>query len=237
MIANPGWPQRDDIMPAAVAGDLSIQREQRTEHDDDSDLPAVVRATASEARDLSWLIGRSFQDLDPSVALVEEEKFRTTVLSGHFETIVEHAMNYGHVYVLQDRSAVAVWFDHTTPVPEPEDYDRRRAAAGGQWTENLVQLDALQKRHHPEYPHHYLAFLAVADTVQHTGRGSKMLAHHHAVLDAAGIPAYLEAASWHLTRFYLKHSYRRGEPFHLPDNGPAFWPMLRWPRRSGNCEG
>jgi len=193
-------------------------------------LPAVVQADRLEARALSWLVGKSFAELDPSVALVGNPQFCVDVLSEYFEATVEQAMTHGYVYVLEDRSAVAVWLDHTRPVPPPVGYEQRRAAAGGAWTQNLIQLDALQEQHQPDHPMHYLAFLAVARELQSTGRGSKLLAHHHAVLDAAGIPAHLAAASWRLTAFYKAHDYRSGEPYHMADHGPAFWPMDRAPQ-------
>lgn len=195
-----------------------------------SGLPAVLRATKAEARDLAWLIARSFANLHPSLALVDDPGYRIPVLGHYFLIIVKHAIAHGHVDFLEDHSGVAVWLHHTEFVPEPKNYGRRRAAACGPWTDNFIQLDALLDRHHPEPPYHHLAFLAVDEEKQGTGRGTLLLKHHHAILDAAGTPAYLEAASWPLTLLYQRHGYHRGTPFHLPDNGPAFWPMLRQPR-------
>ena len=197
---------------------------------DAAELPAVVRAEPSEAASLARLISHSFRYLDPSAALVPDMSSRVAVLSGYFQIIVEHAMTHGRVDVLGDRSAVAVWLDYTKPVPEPDDYDERRAAVGNRWADNLAHLDALFEQHHPQHPHHYLPLLAVAEHVQGTGRGSALLAHHHAVLDAAGILAYLEAASWRLTGLYQAHDYHSSTPFHMRDHGPAFWPMKRIPQ-------
>jgi GNAT superfamily N-acetyltransferase len=150
----------------------------------------------------------------------------------YVQIAVEHALNpqIGHVDVLDDRSAVAVWFHHTRELPGPTDYELRRLGACGRWTEYFVFLDGLLERHHPHHDHHYLAFLAVSPYHQGTGRGSKLLTHHHQTLDTHGIPGYLEAASQRLVPFYQRHGYQPGDPFFLAADGPGFWPMNRTPQ-------
>jgi GNAT superfamily N-acetyltransferase len=195
-----------------------------------SGLPAVVRPDPAEARNFAGLIADAFFLLRPSIWLVPEPDHRAPIVRNYVEIAVTHAFVHGHVDVLEDRSAVAVWFHNTTPVPPPPDYDRRRLVACGRWTERFVFLDGLFESNHPHEPHHHLAFLAVAPTVQGTGRGGALLRHHHAALDAAGIPAYLEAASDLNRRIYQRHGYDAGEPFYLAADGPPFWPMWREPR-------
>ena len=56
--------------------------------------------------------------------------------------------------------------------------------------------------------------------------------HHHAWLDANGMPAYLEASSPRSRDLYAKHGYLAGEPFRVPDGTP-FWPMWREPVAAG----
>jgi GNAT superfamily N-acetyltransferase len=194
--------------------------------------PRVVRPAAAEARNIAELIADAFFDLAPSKWLVKEPDMRVPVMRDYFRIAVEHAMTdgIGHVDVLEDRSAAAVWFHHTQDLPEPADYERRRLDACGRWTEYFIYLDGLFEHHHPHHQHHYLAFLGVVPSMQGTGRGAALLQHHHAALDAAGIPAYLEAASEELTPFYHRHGYRAGTAFHLPSGGPGFWPMDREPQ-------
>jgi predicted N-acetyltransferase YhbS len=79
-------------------------------------------------------------------------------------------------------------------------------------------------------PHHYLAFLAVRPSRQCRGIGSALLDRHHARLDDAGVPAYLEANHPRNRELYLRHGYRDRAEIQLPDGGPAVWPMWREPR-------
>jgi hypothetical protein len=59
------------------------------------------------------------------------------------------------------------------------------------------------------------------------GTGTALLRAHHATLDAAGTPAYLEASSDRNRVFYLRHGYADlGPPISLP-GGPPMRPALR----------
>jgi GNAT superfamily N-acetyltransferase len=89
-------------------------------------------------------------------------------------------------------------------------------------------LDAGLDRHHPTgAAHHHLAILAVRPDGQGQGIGTALLRAHHATLDAAGTPAYLEASSDRNRVFYLRNGYADlGPPIYLPD-GPQMRPMMR----------
>jgi ribosomal protein S18 acetylase RimI-like enzyme len=77
-------------------------------------------------------------------------------------------------------------------------------------------------------PHHYLAFLAVHPDAQNRGIGSALLDRHHARLDRAGLPAYLEANDPRNRDLYLRHGYRVRSVIDLPD-GPPLRSMWRTP--------
>jgi ribosomal protein S18 acetylase RimI-like enzyme len=89
---------------------------------------------------------------------------------------------------------------------------------------------------HPHQPHHYLLFLAVRPGEQNRGYGSALLDHHHRLLDEAGTPAYLEAASLDSVRLYQRHGYAPlGQPLTLPRRSdPDLWPMWRQPQPSSD---
>jgi GNAT superfamily N-acetyltransferase len=151
----------------------------------------------------------------------------------YFEIFVEHAVRYGEVYGTADEdtgrmSGVALWFPYTAEIPVPADYDRRLKEVTGSAFDRARELDAAMEARHPQHPHHYLAFLAVHPGQQGRGIGSALLDRHHARLDDAGIPAYLEANDPRNRDLYLRHGYVSGRAIRLPD-GPSLWPMWRVP--------
>jgi GNAT superfamily N-acetyltransferase len=153
--------------------------------------------------------------------------------SGYFEIFVEHAVRYGEVYATADAdtgrlSGVALWFPLTSWIPAPADYDRRLKEVAGSAFDRARELDAALDAHHPLDPHHYLAFLAVHPDEQNRGIGSALLDRHHARLDRAGIPAYLEANDPRNRDLYLRHGYAIRSVLQLPD-GPPLWTMWRAP--------
>jgi len=148
------------------------------------------------------------------------------------EIFVEHAVQYGEVYGTTDDAgrmvAVALWFPLTSMIPPPYDYDRRMKEAMEGSIDRVQQLDAELETHHPLEPHHYLAFLAVRPSRQGQGLGSGLLDRHHARLDRAGLPAYLEANDPRNRDLYLRHGYQVRSVIELPD-GPPLWCMWRPP--------
>lgn len=195
-------------------------------------MSPVVAALTGEAGMVADIIAEAFWHLDVAAWLVADPLARRRLLRAQFAIVVEHAVEYGSVDVLDDRSAVAVWFynDAAAPTPPPRDYHRRLAAGCGSYTPRFRTLDALLAGQHPERRHHHLAFLAVLPAWQGTGRGCALLDHHHhKIMDAEGVGGYLEASSARSRDFYTRHGYQVGEAFRLPD-GPAFWPMTRPPR-------
>lgn len=193
--------------------------------------PRIERVGQDEARVVAELIATAFVPLAAVAWLVPDEDRRVAVLAGDFEILAGHALRWGLVYATEDRSAVSVWLPQTASdqVPQPEDYDKRLAAACGEYTPRFQVLDELFEANHPHEDHHHLAFLAVEPQRQRTGLGTALLDHHHRWLDANGVPAYLEASSAESRDLYARHGYAAREPFRLPDGTP-FHPMWRDPR-------
>jgi GNAT superfamily N-acetyltransferase len=165
--------------------------------------------------------------------LTPDRSVRRAYAPAYFEIFAEHAVRYGDVYASVDGytgqlTGVALWFPLTSPIPEPADYDRRLKEADAAAFDRVRQLDDALLTHHPLEPHHYLALLAVHPRHQNRGIGSALLGRHHGRLDAAGIPAYLEANDPRNRDLYLRHGYVSDAAIRLPD-GPQIWPMWRPP--------
>jgi GNAT superfamily N-acetyltransferase len=151
----------------------------------------------------------------------------------YFAIKVEHALRFGDVYTTAEGDAgrltgAALWFPRTTVVPSPLDYDRRLKEVAGDAYDRACLLDAALDAEHPTGDHHYLAYLAVRPDRQGRGLGSTLLRRHHRRLDAAGLPAYLEANDPRNRDLYLRHGYQVRSVIDLPD-GPPIWCMWRPP--------
>ncbi|MFB9179850.1 GNAT family N-acetyltransferase [Dactylosporangium sucinum] len=188
---------------------------------DTDEITAVLAAAMSDGPVARWLMP------DASV--------RRACSPDYFTIYADHAVRFGEVYATVDPidgrlSGVALWFPLTRMIPPPYDYDRRLKEVAGAAFDRVCELDAALDAHHPVVPHHYLAFLAVRPDRQNLGIGSSMLARHHARLDRAGLPAYLESNDPRNRELYLRHGYVSRPPIMLPD-GPPVWPMWREPYR------
>jgi GNAT superfamily N-acetyltransferase len=183
--------------------------------------------------EITDLVARAMQDGPVAQWLQPDAEARRADAPHYFEIFTEHAVRCGEVYATADAvtgelSGVALWFPLTSLIPPPQDYERRLKEVAGDAFDRACQLDAALDSHHPLEPHHYLAFLAVRPGRQSRGIGSALLDRHHARLDQAGLPAYLEANHPRNRDLYLRHGYRVRSVIELPD-GPPLWTMWRSP--------
>lgn len=192
----------------------------------------VVAADVADAQVLSHLIADAFHDLAPSHWLIPDDDARRQIFPGYFRIYVEHALASGVVHTTPDRTAAALWLPTgiRPPAPAPG-YGERLQAATHPYTGRFTAFDQALERHHPAgTAHHHLALLAVQPDRQGQGTGTALLRAHHAALDDAGMPAYLEASGLDTRQIYLAHGYTdHGPPIHLA-RGPLMYPMWRDPQ-------
>lgn len=196
-------------------------------------MAAIHTNTSQPAEPTGALIATAFTSLDVAAWLVPDPGQRHRILTGQFTMLAAHAADHGRIDTATDPTGaligVAVWFDRTGPLPEIPDYQARLASLCGPHLPRITALDTAMDAAHPTTPHHHLAFLAVAPGHQRHGIGTALLRAGHDRLDAAGIPAYLEAADEHSRALYARCGYRDLAPLRLPDGGPVMWPMWRTP--------
>lgn len=195
----------------------------------------VIRDVAPiDTAEIASVLAEAMGDQPVARWVMPVAETRRRIAPGYFEIYAEHAVKYGEVYATVDSddgevSGVALWFPFTSLIPSPSDYEQRLKEAVGSAYDRAVELDAALEAHHPMDAHHYLAFLAVRPDRQNHGIGSSLLERHHARLDAAGIPAYLESNDPRNRELYLRHGYVVRSEIRLPDDGPPVWPMWRVP--------
>jgi len=195
-----------------------------------TNLPTI--RNAGDAGDIAAsadLIALSFDHLAANHYLVPDERQRLSVMREFFFLLTEHAANgAGEVLLTEDGAGTAVWFDRTTEPTEPDGYEERMTAAAGEFIGRFNELDLLFEKNHPTPPHWHLAFLAVHPDRWGHGLGGALMDHTHARLDAAGVPAYLEATNPDNQRVYRRHGYQDMNPFAiLLADGTPFYRMWR----------
>ncbi|GII93745.1 GNAT family N-acetyltransferase [Sinosporangium siamense] len=195
-------------------------------------MTEIIRVDAAPgvADTLGSVIATAFHPGDVNVWCVPDPEERERLLPPHFAILVEHALIHGDVYATADMTAVAVWFPNIKPMPDVPDYDNRIRAFAGPHARRLIAIGETLAAGHPHEPHHYLNFLAVLPELQGRNIGAALMAKHHAVIDAEGVPAYLEASGLRSRDFYLRLGYHdHGDPIVLPEDGPLMYPMWRPP--------
>ena len=92
--------------------------------------------------------------------------------------------------------------------------------------DRLMMLSDITDRVHPREPHWYLGLLATRRGAQGSGAGSRVLTRTLALVDAAGLPAYLESTNPRNVPFYERHGFAVTGEEVLPD-GPRLTCMTR----------
>ncbi|MBQ0905426.1 hypothetical protein [Micromonospora sp. U21] len=180
-------------------------------------IPPTVRARWCDSGQVSSLVADSLHNAAIGAWLVPEHDQRRTVLTAVARIWVEHALLFGEVYLLADRSAAAVWFHRYRPIPPPVSYRQRLAAACGDHLNRFRRLDRVLKVHRPTEAHNHLAFLAVPPATWRATRTSGLLASCLVRMDRLALPSYAEVTTAAETAIYARHGYISREPFPLPD--------------------
>ncbi len=161
--------------------------------------------------------------------LIPHVDTRYRAFQRYFEMHADHAIEFGHVHITDDASAVALWHTVTGGQQPPiDDYDARLKEITGKSCHRFQQLDrAMNENHPPEHWHQHLAFLAVHPEYQHAGRSSKLLTHHQAELDQAGTPAFVHAPGVQCRQLFIRHGYKPRLPYQLTPGDPLLYPLWR----------
>jgi ribosomal protein S18 acetylase RimI-like enzyme len=99
----------------------------------------------------------------------------------------------------------------------------------------LGRIDAFRKsadKHHPkDRPHYYLMTIGVHPRFQGLGLGSALLDATLALIDAQGLPSYLESSNEKNVPLYQRHGYVVKSEFRVVPDSPPLWGMWREARR------
>jgi GNAT superfamily N-acetyltransferase len=212
---------------------------------------SVLTIGRTHAATIGGLLAEAFHDEPVTRWLVPAPERRRDVMPRFFTEIALQAFTTGTIDILTDQNdrglAVAVWFDRTTSrekatgrsaLSRIDDAGNGPGAVFVEDADRWRVLDAAMNGQHPAFPHEYLMFAGVTPAHQNKGLGTHLLRTHHDLLDATGVPAYLEATSPASRALYSRLGYLdHASPILLPASGPALWPMCRRPRAPGSNAG
>jgi GNAT superfamily N-acetyltransferase len=194
----------------------------------DRDLDAITETlTLAFADDPVW--GRwAF----PESARAAEQR------RAYFRLCLECALRHRWVRVTKRCEAVASWIPPGR-VELTENDERRLATLAGEMLGDHARVflqgtDLFSASHPNERPHYYLSLLGTRDDHRGKGLGMALLRESLALIDAEGMPAYLESTNPANLFRYERLGFVRVGAFTLPGGGPTVDTMWREPAGAGS---
>jgi GNAT superfamily N-acetyltransferase len=191
------------------------------------DLAAVTETiTVSFHRDPVW-----------SWAFPDDER-RPAQYTALWGLMIGSAMRYPWVRVTEGCEAAAVWIPPGVSEFSPEDEARLEPLLeellGRPQADRVLELmERFDEAHSVETPHYYLSLLGTHDDHRGKGIGMALLAENLALIDAEGMPAYLESTNPGNDKRYQRVGFEPFGSFSAPDGGPTVTTMWREPRQPG----
>lgn len=149
--------------------------------------------------------------------------------------MVQGALRYPHVWMLDGAAAVAVWIPPGgTEMTESqlaemiELAEERLGAAGRDYLRRV--FDLFESAHPHAEPHYYLTLLGTHPDHRGHGLGMALLRENLARIDGEGMPAYLESSNPRNDARYQEVGFRPVVSFELPLDGATLTGMWRPPR-------
>jgi GNAT superfamily N-acetyltransferase len=148
--------------------------------------------------------------------------------------LIGSALRYRWVWTMEDYAAAAVWIP-----PGGVELTEEEAAQVKPLLDDLVGpragdvLDLVERfdaTHPPGPPHYYLSLLGTHPDYRGRGLGMALLARNLAVIDAEGMPAYLESTNTANDKRYEGKGFRRVGSFTRPDELLTISTMWRDPQ-------
>ena len=152
-------------------------------------------------------------------------------MSKWWRLFVEEALRFPWVWVLGDFAAVSVWI----PPGETEMTEAGEARAeelihelAGVPAPMVLELLGRFERAHPHDPPHYCLTLLGTDPQRRgNGYGMELLRQNLEMIDAQGMPAYLESTNPANLDRYQRQGFRPHGSFERPDGGSIVTTMWR----------
>jgi GNAT superfamily N-acetyltransferase len=155
---------------------------------------------------------------------------------GLFRLWLQGALRYGSIRVTPNCEAVAVWYPAegtASSADEQRELVEMAHSSLGDHAEIFLRGSGILEASHPQQPaHHYLCLLGTHVSYRGRGLGMSLLRENLAMLDAVGIPAYLESTNPKNVSRYERLGFKRTGAIDLPAGGPRVDLMWRSPHQA-----
>lgn len=191
----------------------------------------VRKATPADLNRVTSLITLAFA-ADPLWSRALARPDGATDHHGEFWAIlVEGALRYPWTWLMDGDQATAIWIPpdevEVTPDMEERVVELAHRSLGDRAGGLLELLDRFEDAHPREEPHYYLSLLGTHPDHRGRGMGMATLAHTLDLIDAEGMPAYLESSNPVNDRRYAGVGFEPVGWFSYPGGGPVVTTMWR----------
>jgi ribosomal protein S18 acetylase RimI-like enzyme len=214
------------MLGIAIAGGHKMSAEPAS---DVRGMSQTRAALLGDAAALTTTMANAFRD-DPFVSyLIPDRERHIRKLPDMFGLLFTLGRPFGGVDVTDNVEAAAIWRPPNTwhiPLHQYLTNGPRLLGIFGPYAFRALQsMDRLEKRH-PREPHWYLQAIGTDPSFQGKGFGGILLRHRLAMIDAAGLPAYLEASKESNVPLYRHFGFAVTGEIKMPD-GPTLYAMWR----------
>jgi GNAT superfamily N-acetyltransferase len=148
---------------------------------------------------------------------------------------VEGALPHEWVWMTADGGAIALWLPPGRPEIPPEAEAKIEPMliellGPSQAAVVIETFERFDQAHPADPPHYYLSLLGTHPDHRGRGIGMDLVAANLEILDAAGMPAYLESTNPCNNERYRRAGFEQVGEFNLPMDGPKVATMWREPR-------
>jgi GNAT superfamily N-acetyltransferase len=189
------------------------------------------RASAEDASVVTEILVRAFNNCPTWGWVFPDPKERANqhrLLWGQF---VEGALRYPWVWLAAGDVTTSVWIPPGGSEMTDGQFERLETSLvcllGNGADRALAAFDAFDAAHPHDEPHYYLSLLGTDPAHYGNGYGLGLLGENLRLVDAEGMPAYLEASNPANVALYERYGFRQIGSFQLPGGGPAVPTMWR----------
>jgi ribosomal protein S18 acetylase RimI-like enzyme len=136
-----------------------------------------------------------------------EEESYDAAFPAFVEAFGGGAFGRGTAWGVSGAEAVALWLEPGVEGDEEATVAVLSATVAAEKHDDLFATLEQMAAIHPTDPHWYLPWLAVSPAHQGRGHGGRLLDHGLAIVDATGLPAFLETPNPRTVPLYERHGF------------------------------